>query len=601
MIRILLVVATLCAAIAAGSATGLASVGQQTATATPGATALPTPTVPPNTPPGPIQHIVILTKENRSFDNIFGLFPGADGARYGELSNGRMAPLGHTPDHTLLDIGHAGDAARVAVANGRMNGFDLLPGAIQDGSDVAMSQLHESDVPAYWQYARTFTLDDHFFSTINGPSFPNHLVLVAASSNNTDDNPVLNTYHSWGCDAGKYTRVDQVNLQTGTHRMIKPCFDLNTLPDLLQTTGISWKYYAPSQYQSGYIWNSLDSIKHIRYSPLWSSNVTDTNNFVRDVKAGTLPQVSWVVENANVSEHPPYSSCYGENWTVRQLNALMQSPLWNSTAVFLTWDDFGGFYDHVAPPRSNDISYGPRVPTLVISPYSRAHTVDHHVYDFASILRYIEDRYNLPPLTNYDRSAANIGADLDTTQQPLPPLTLPLHTCPPGSNFQSQTITGTVTNVIDVTAEKAIEVKSAQTSDVSTVILSNTTGLIDSVHHPISLVDFSLKDAVQVSAVPSPNKALVYTGRNVTDNDLEYVHSEQGTITRRDLTHHTMTLTLADGSTQTVRIGTKTTFPVWAERRLGNLQVGQTVIVTGEVNTRTSTMLDTVSVGVPGE
>ncbi|MGH2443805.1 MAG: alkaline phosphatase family protein, partial [Chloroflexota bacterium] len=246
-----------------------------TPAATPATTGTPTATGTPVTP-DPIQHIVILMKENRSFDNYFGTFGGADGATMGRLSNGRLVPLGHTPDHTLLDISHQGSAATVAEQNGKMNGFDLLPGAIQNGRDIAMSQLQEPDIPNYWEYARTFTLDDHFFSTINGPSFPNHLALVAASSNNIIDNPVLNTYHSWGCDAGKYTKVDSVDPITGVHTFIKPCFDMTTIPDLLDRAHVSWKYYAPGQYQSGYIWSSLDSIRHIRYSSIWKTNVVPT-------------------------------------------------------------------------------------------------------------------------------------------------------------------------------------------------------------------------------------------------------------------------------------------------------------------------------------
>src|SRR5207245_4175961 len=135
--------------------------------------------------------------------------------------------------------------------------------------------------------------------------------------------PIENTYHSWGCDAGPFTRGEQVDLHTGERRLIKPCFDMLTLPDELQRAGVSWKYYAPRQYQSGYIWSALNSIKHIRYSPLWQTNVPPTSQFLTDAAKGTLPQVSWLVMNENYSEHPPHSTCAGENWTVRELNALM--------------------------------------------------------------------------------------------------------------------------------------------------------------------------------------------------------------------------------------------------------------------------------------
>src|SRR5947209_9316647 len=145
-------------------ANGPALQAQSIATSTPTPATAATPGV-----ASPIQHIVILVKENRSFDNYFGTFPGADGATFARRSNGKLVRLGHTPDHTLLDLAHAGDAARVAVANGRMNGFDQLPGAIQDGRDIALSQLEQSDIPNYWSYDSPYTLADHFFPTIKGP------------------------------------------------------------------------------------------------------------------------------------------------------------------------------------------------------------------------------------------------------------------------------------------------------------------------------------------------------------------------------------------------------------------------------------------------
>ena len=470
-----------------------------------------------STQDNPIQHIVIIVKENRSFDNYFGTFPGADGTRVGRTSEGRVVRLIHTPDHLLLDIGHAGDAARVAVAGGRMNGFDRLPGALQDGQDMALSQASRSDIPNYWAYAHAYTLDDHFFSTINGPSFPNHLVTVAASSHNIDDNPILNTYHSWGCDAGRYTKVEMVNPETGARGFIKPCFDINTLPDMLQRAGISWKYYAPRQYQSGYIWSALNSVRHIRYSSLWDTNVPDTGQFIRDVRAGTLPQVSWVVMNEEVSEHPPHSACVGENWTVHQLNALMRSGLWPNTAVFLTWDDFGGFYDHVAPPHPDLISYGPRVPTLVISPYARAHYVDHRQYDFASILRYIEDRFGLPHLSTYDRQAQSIAPDLDVTQRPRAPLIRRERACPPGAYETTTSLRGRVIRVIDRTDEAAILLRIAVSFQPAKVVLGSQSVLLDRRGHTITLRNVHSGDEVRAVGVPSPDKALVYLGNRVED------------------------------------------------------------------------------------
>lgn len=154
-----------------------------------------------------IKHIVIIDKENRSFDSMFGRFPGAAGTTTGRLPNGRLVPLLHQPDHLLLDVDHGGNAATVAVNGGHMNGFTKLQGAIQNGKNEALSQFWPKDIPGYWSYASHFTLADHFFSTVMGPSFPNHLVTVAATSNNTVDNPINTSQQSWGCDAGAQALV----------------------------------------------------------------------------------------------------------------------------------------------------------------------------------------------------------------------------------------------------------------------------------------------------------------------------------------------------------------------------------------------------------
>jgi phospholipase C len=293
----------------------------------------------------------MIIKENHSFDNIFGRFPGADGTTQARTSAGKLVTMGETPDHPLLDVAHAGDAAALAINGGKMNQFDLLPGAIQTGKNVADTQYRQSQVPNYWRYAKRFTLDDHFFSTIAGPSFPNHLVTVAATSANTVDNPRGQTHHSWGCDSGPFAVVNAINPQTGRSYLTRPCFDIPSLIDRLQQRHISWKYYSPGLYQSGYIWDALDAIKSVRESSLWTPNGDyPYKKFIHDAQSGRLPAVSWLVEDAFNSEHPPYSMCVGENWTVRQINAIMRGPDWKSTLIVLTWDDFGGFYDHVPPP-----------------------------------------------------------------------------------------------------------------------------------------------------------------------------------------------------------------------------------------------------------
>ena len=481
-------------------------------------------------PHDPIHHIVIIDRENHSFDNLFGTFPGADGKTTAELANGTTIRLGHTPDHTVLDLGHAGDSASFAVDGGRMDRFAELPGAIQSGQDVADSQYRQSDIPAYWKYAQRFTLDDHFFSTIQGPSFPNHLVTVAASSGNTIDNPRNNTFHSWGCDSGPYAIVDAVTPDTGQPYLTKPCFNFRTLPDVLQQHHISWKYYAPEAFQSGYIWSSLDAIKHIRYSSLWETNVRPDRTFIHDVRDGKLPAVSWLVTNAEHSEHPPYSICVGENWTVDQINALMRSPYWNDTLIVLTWDDFGGFYDHVAPPRLNYISLGPRVPTIIISPYARPHFVDRSQLDFSSILKFIEQDFQLPALTSLDQHAASLTSSLDFAQRPQPPLVLAPRPCPAGDRNIHITVEGTYLRLTHPPYGSELELR-LKDGSIATLLVSSTTTVVQlGGSHPGELTEYGPGDRIFADAIPDQQRALLYGAADLHDLDLQLFGPKTGQV-----------------------------------------------------------------------
>jgi phospholipase C len=315
-----------------------------------------------------------------------------------------------------------------------MDGFVGILGAIQRGADLADSQFHQSDIPNYWRYARAFTLDDRFFSSILGPSFPNHLVTIAGTAGNTVDNPWGNSISAWGCDSGARTVDAAVNPNTGLRYITGTCFNMTTIADLLDRRHISWKYYAPSQSQSGYIWSSFDAIRHIRFGPDWHTKVVNYSRFAGDAAAGRLPSVSWLVEPEPLSDHPTASICAGENWTVRQINAIMSRPSeWAHTAIILTWDDFGGLYDHVVPPLAPGSlqQLGLRVPAIVISPYARSGAIDHTEYTFGSLLKFIEKTFGLPSLTAQDRLADGLSGSFNFSQQPLPPFHLqPRSHCP---------------------------------------------------------------------------------------------------------------------------------------------------------------------------
>jgi phospholipase C len=379
-----------------------------------------------------IKHVVFLIKENRTFDTYFGTFPGADGATSGRLSTGKVVKLEHTPDRVPYDLGHSWQDALIAIDSGSMSKFDLVDNGSTDGYHLPYTQLTESDIPNYFAYARNFVLADRMFSSAAGPSFPNHLYTVAAQGGGSLENPQRFTYN-WGCDSDDDQSV-LVETKPGSIEAKYPCFDLQTLVDELETAHLSWKYYAPPEGQYGYMWSALDAVRHIRKSPLWKGKVVLDNEFVDDARNGRLPTVSWLV-TGDGSEHPPLSTCRGENWSVRQFNALMSGPDWNSTAVFLTWDDFGGFYDHVAPPVVDEYGFGPRVPLIIISPYARKGYISHTVYEFSSFLTFVQHDFGLAPLTARDAKANDMTDSFDFNQTPLPAMFLEERRCPMASTL----------------------------------------------------------------------------------------------------------------------------------------------------------------------
>ena len=311
-----------------------------------------------------------------------------------------------------------------------MDRFNRVFDSTQNGVDVADSEYWPDEVPIYYAYARHFTLADHFFSTVPASSFPNHLVTVTGQWENTYANPIIpeSGFYSWGCDADPRTYVEwRYGGKTGN---TKTCFNTTTIADEANRAGVTWRYYAPGPGTFGYIWSSLDAIKHIRYSSQWQSNVVPTGQFVKDVRSGHLPAISWLVSDLATSDHPPTSICIGQDWVAQELNAVMKSKYWNSTAIIMTWDDFGGFYDQVRPPVTGGYPLGPRVPTIVISPYSRAHVIDHTQYDFRSILKYVEQTFHLPHLDRYDRNVNSLSPMLNYKQKPLAPLELKQLSCP---------------------------------------------------------------------------------------------------------------------------------------------------------------------------
>lgn len=384
--------------------------------------------------PGSIQHVIFMIKENRTFDHYFGTFPGAHGATTAVDSAGTTVPLQAASDTNFgCDISHSYQSAHDAYDCGLMDRFDTISYSNDKPAcdtsqpppytNHSLTQLTQSGIPNYWAYAQHFTLGDHMFSSEMGPSYPNHLFTVGAQSGGpatgqgATKNPAVGS-NGWGCDQSGQTvqtlpfgpPICPAPTNYGSH---SSCWDFRVLPDEIEAAGLDWRYYAPSYGERGYIWSSLNAISHIRNVPAEWAKVVPYTQFLSDAQAGTLQAVSWVTFPGECSEHAPNSVCEGENYTVQLLNALMQGPAWCTSAVFLVWDDFGGFYDHLSPPSTAATTadvFGPgfRVPLLVISPYAKPGYVDNSPYEFSSMLKFAEVTFGLAPLTLRDQNTNNM-------------------------------------------------------------------------------------------------------------------------------------------------------------------------------------------------
>jgi phospholipase C len=405
----------------------------------PEAAASPSPTA---TPEGkrperiPIKHIVFIIKENRTFDNYFARYPGADGTRTGRTSNGEIVELSVATDVLEPDLGHAFLDGVKSINGGRMNGFDT----ITNGSSLnGYSSFTREGIPNYWAYADEFVLGDRMFSSMYGPTFPEHLYTVGAQAARVVGNKDQTNREGGYCDdpgetvfrfqrlkpeerrrvmrlERNPTEANQVAM-TAYWEHVRACFNFKVLPDQLTRRGISWHYYA----DEGSWMNALLAIRHMRFSRHWGTDITPEEEFPTDIAKERLARVTWVVPGPGVNEHPGGPSvCVGENWTVSVVNQIMRSKYWKSTAIFLTWDDFGGFYDHVPPPQYDVMGLGLRVPLLIISPWAKQGYVDHTTYEFSSVLKFIETVYDLKCMTARDCGANDMmGAfDFDQTTPP---------------------------------------------------------------------------------------------------------------------------------------------------------------------------------------
>lgn len=410
-----------------------------------------------------IQHIIYIVQENHSFDNYFGTYPGTNGFPPSisvplnptepgagsvipfrldvnqpvNITGDELPPGVSSPDQLSTvgssvqpfnlggesishDLSHAWSVAHQAWDNGKMDGF--VPA---EGSTLTMGYYDRSELPYYWDYADHFVLDDNFFSSLMGPSFPNHLYIASGT------NGPVNGSYPWILNKGVTDNVGASFAWSGLN------LDWSTLAEELANKTISWSWFDGSTNPlAPTIWNVLPVFTFFRSHPdTLARHVNNTASFVTDVQNGQLPAVSWIIpgswtppnypsacKGVSPSEHPPARSDCGMDYVSYLVNEVMRSQYWQSTAIVITWDDYGGFYDHVPPPQVDAYGEGFRVPTLVVSAWSKPHFIDHTFYEFASLLRLAEDNFNLPILGPRDANASNMMNSFDFNQSPLPPL-----------------------------------------------------------------------------------------------------------------------------------------------------------------------------------
>ena len=401
---------------------------------------------------GSIAHVIVMIQENRSFNDLFATFPGAIGTTTGKmlvLQSGkyvqRSVNLTKSNLEATTNLSHLYSSFLTSYDKGAMDGFSLVKhaGNGQYEGKQPYQYVDPSQIGAYWSIASQWGLAEKMFQTQGSDSFSAHQDLIRGGTFINSTESLIDTPSSpfvWGCDARPSARTSLIttSLEFLSNQGPFPCSNkfpdygsngYQTLRDLLDAKQLSWKYYAP-QFQKGQpngLWNAFDLIAPVRYGKEWKANISSPEtNVLSDIQNGDLPAMSWVIPDAQNSDHPAYSKKdTGPAWVASVVNAVGQSKYWDSTVVIVVWDDWGGFYDEVPPPSIDDQGgIGFRVPMLVVSPYVKAGNgskggyLSRTVYQFGSIVRFIEDVWGLGRLGTTDTTCKSMGDMFDFTQKP---------------------------------------------------------------------------------------------------------------------------------------------------------------------------------------
>jgi len=381
------------------------------------------------TPSMPIQHVVIIVQENRTIDNLFQGYPGADTKSSGRMSDGRRVMLRQVSLNSP-DIDNSYAASIQSYDGGKMDGFDKNYSNGKPGGRYPYSYVDRKDSAPYWKMAHEFALADHMFPTMHGQSWTAHIDLIASTTNLSPTVAMADfpSQQPWDCYAPAGTTTPTIDAK-GRYRLNGgpfPCFtQIRTMADTLDAAHVSWRFYAPSISGDwiGGAWSPFSSIKRVRYGADWRNVITPPPTILTDVKAGKLAAVTWVAPDWSYSDHAGSGTTLGPSWVAAVVNRIGESKFWNSTAIVVLWDDFGGWYDHVPPPQLDFKGLGIRVPCIIISPYVHQGVVIHTQYEFGSVLRFVEQAFNLPELGSVadgysDGRATSILDAFDFTQAP---------------------------------------------------------------------------------------------------------------------------------------------------------------------------------------